>query len=158
MVGKLTVFEFLNYLRAFNAANYVKQHEFYAENVQMVLPDPRVGVLIGKDGIRAHYAPIHADARETVIPIIVLSDRGRIYLQMDTYFQYFSEVQHAIHNYHVIPGDVIRIRCAAMYELNEDGKMTKITCYLFEQDNLGQVDLKEKIIESENKADADLKL
>ncbi|CAK7228030.1 hypothetical protein SEUCBS140593_006776 [Sporothrix eucalyptigena] len=149
---------FLDYVRAFNAKDYPNQHAFYADDVKLVLPDPEIGTLEGKAGIMKHYAPVHASADETVVPIIVLCDRGKVFLQMDAYFLYKEEVQKAVHDYHVYPGDVVKISCCAIYDVNSEGKMTNITCHLLTEEKLGQVDIKEKIRESEGKADADLRL
>ncbi|KAH7136999.1 hypothetical protein B0J13DRAFT_560380 [Dactylonectria estremocensis] len=154
----LPVEDFLDYLRAFNEADYDKQHSFYSEDVTMVLPDPEIPKIMGSQGIKTHYKPIHADAKETVIPIIVLCDRGRVFLQMEAYFLYKNEVQKAVHDYHVHPGDVIRISCCAIYDLDSSSKIKTITCHLFQQELLGQVNLQAAIRESELKADADLRL
>ncbi|KAH8896902.1 hypothetical protein GQ53DRAFT_890378 [Thozetella sp. PMI_491] len=158
MTQNLPTAEFLNYIRAFNARDYAAQHAFYTDDVELVLPDTTVGTLKGKGGIMAHYGAIHANADETVVPLIVMSDRGRVFLQMEAYFYYKNEVEQAVHNYHVHPGDVIRIRCCAIYDLAEGGKMRRITCYLFGEELLGKVDVRDKIKESENRADADLRL
>lgn len=62
----ITKEEFLNYIRAFNAKDYDKQHAFYHENVELIIPDPAIGTLKGSDGIKEHYKPIHSHAEETV--------------------------------------------------------------------------------------------
>ncbi|KAF5012542.1 hypothetical protein FDECE_1409 [Fusarium decemcellulare] len=155
---KLDAQHFLGYMRAFNAADYPAQHAYYADDVELVLPDSAIPTLKGSSAIVDHYKPIHASADETVVPIIVLSDRGRLFLQMESYFHYKVEIKKAVHDYHVYPGDVVRIHCCAIYDLNDDGKMKRITCHLFSQELLGQVDIKEKIRESESRADADLRL
>ncbi|KAM5344660.1 hypothetical protein ACJ41O_013195 [Fusarium nematophilum] len=155
---KLDAQRFLGYIRAFNAADYPAQHAYYADGVELVLPDSAIPTLKGSSAIMEHYKAIHASADETVVPIIVLSDRGRLFLQMEAYFHYREEVEKAVHDYHVYAGDVVRIRCCAIYDLNDDGKMERITCYGFSQELLGQVDIKDKIRESESRADADLRL
>ena len=45
-----------------------------------------------------------------------------------------------------------------MYDMDEKGKMKRIVCHLFDQELLGQVDVKEKIQESTNRGDSDLRL
>ncbi|KAI1339813.1 hypothetical protein F5Y15DRAFT_382187 [Xylariaceae sp. FL0016] len=149
--------EFLDYLRAFNAQDYEKQHAFYADSIELVIPDPRIGTLKGKDGIRKHYKPIHDNAIETVVPIIVMSDRGRVFLQMETYFRYFNKTK-AVHDYDVVPGDVIKIHSCAIYDLDEQNKMTRITCHMFSEEKLGQVDVEAGIRDSQSRADPDLKI
>lgn len=158
MAPHLSISEFLEYIRAFNDADYEKQHSFYSEDVKMVIPDPAIGTLEGKAGIKEHYKPIHSAAKETVIPLIVMIDRGRIFLKMDAYFLYEKEVGRAVHDYHVYPGDVIKISCCAIYDLDSDGKMKTIHCYLFKPELLGKVDLKQCIRDSESSADPDLRL
>ncbi|KAL1847378.1 hypothetical protein Daus18300_013963 [Diaporthe australafricana] len=158
MTSKLDVSQFLEYLRAFNARDYETQHSFYAPQVELVLPDADIGTLKGSSAIMEHYRPIHENADEKVIPLIVMSDRGRIFLHMNAYFVYKNEVAKAVHDYHVHPGDVIKIDNCAIYDLDAQGKMKRITCRLFKQELLGQVDIKEKIRESESRADPDLRL
>lgn len=155
---KLSVPDFLDYIRAFNSKDYTKQHSYYSDTIELVIPDPRIGALKGKFGIATHYAHIHDNAEETVIPIIVLSDRGRVFFQMETYFHYFNATDRAVHDYTVVPGDVVKICSCAVYDLNQDGKMTRITCHLFSEEKLGKVDVKERIRDSESRADADLRL
>ena len=149
---------YLDYIRAFNKKDYPAQHAFYHDDVELILPDPAIGTLKGSSGIKTHYKPIHENADETVIPIIMMVDRGRLFLQMETYFVYKNEVQRAVHDYHVYPGDVIKITSCAIYDLDEQGKMKRIVCHLFNQELLGKVDVKEKIRDSESRADADLRL
>ncbi|KAH8773738.1 hypothetical protein F5883DRAFT_615265 [Diaporthe sp. PMI_573] len=158
MAPHLSVPDFLEYIRAFNDTDYDKQHSFYADDVKLVIPDPAIGTLEGKAGIRKHYQPIHAAAKEKVIPLIVMSDRGRVFLKMDAYFLYEKEVEKAVHDYHVYPGDVVKISNCAIYDLDEEGKMKTIHCYLFQQELLGKVDLKGCIRDSESRADPDLRL
>lgn len=158
MAPLLSVSDFLEYIRAFNDADYEKQHSFYSEDVKMVIPDPTIGTLEGKAGIQEHYKPIHSAAKEKVIPLIVMSDRGRIFLKMDAYFLYEKEVERAVHDYHVYLGDVIKISCCAIYDLDSDGKMKTIHCYLFKPELLGKIDLKQCIRDSESRADPDLRL
>ncbi|KAJ3549219.1 hypothetical protein NM208_g602 [Fusarium decemcellulare] len=155
---KLHAQDFLGYVRAFNSTNYPAQHAYYTNDVELVLPDPAIPTLKGSSAIMDHYKPIHASADEIVVPIIVMSDRGRLFLQMETYFHYKEEVKRAVHDYHVHAGDVVKIHCCAIYHLDDDGKMKRITCYGFSQELLGQVDIEEKIRESESRADADLRL
>lgn len=158
MAPHLSVPDFLEYIRAFNDANYEKQHAFYSEDVKFVVPDPAIGTLEGKAAIQNHYKPIHSAAKEKVIPLIVMSDRGRIFMKMNTYFLYEKEVERAVHDYHVYPGDIIKISNCAIYDLDSDGKMKTIHCYLFKQELLGKVDLKQCIRDSESRADPDLRL
>ncbi|KAI0484823.1 hypothetical protein GGR56DRAFT_680593 [Xylariaceae sp. FL0804] len=152
---RLEVSEFLDYLRAFNAQDYEAQHAFYSDNVELVIPDPRIGTLKGKSGIKKHYEPIHANATETVVPVIVLSDRGKVFLQMETYFRYFNAGK-AVHDYDVVPGDVVKIISCAVYDLDADNKMERITCHLFSEQKLGQVSVEEGIQDSQSRAAPDL--
>ncbi|KAI5922989.1 hypothetical protein F4810DRAFT_671191 [Camillea tinctor] len=154
---KFTLSEFLEYLRAFNARDYEKQHSFYAEGVELALPDPRVPVLKGSPAVKNHYNSIHADADEFVVPIVVLIDRGRVFLQMHAYFRYKNKAK-GVHGLDVNPGDVVKIDCGGLYDLDQNNKMSKITCYLFGEEFLGQQDVKEKIRESESRADPDLRI
>ena len=158
MSEKLDAIAFLDYLRAFNKADYSAQHSFYTDDVELVLPDPAIDTLKGKKAVLAHYQLIHASAKETVVPIIVLSDRNKIFLQMEAFFVYQREVEHAVHDYHVYPSDVIKISCCAVYDLDAEGKMKRITCHLFNQELLGKVDIENEIKESQSKADIDLRL
>lgn len=63
-----------------------------------------------------------------------------------------------MHDYHVYPGGVIKIENCAIYDLDEEGKMKAIHCYLFKQELLGKVDLVGCIRDSESRADPDLRL
>lgn len=162
MVGpgskNLTTEEFLDYLRAFNSTDYSNQHAFYSDDVVLILPDPAIPPLEGKEAIVRHYTPIHADADETVVPINIFCDRGRVAFFMESYFQYKREIKKAVHDYHVHPGDVLKITCLAVYDLDEDKKMKTIRCHLQKQELLGQVDLRACIRDSESRADPDIRL
>ncbi|KAH6974416.1 hypothetical protein BKA56DRAFT_619359 [Ilyonectria sp. MPI-CAGE-AT-0026] len=154
---RLEISEFLDYLRAFNKKDYDKQHAFYADNIQLIVPDPAIGTLKGSKGIMDHYGPVHANADEFVIPISVMSDRGKVFLQMESYFKYLNKAK-GVHDIDVVPGDIIKITTCALYDLDEQNKMTLIRCYLGSAEKLGQVDLKEVIRDSEGRASPDLRL
>jgi hypothetical protein len=155
----LTLNQFLDYIRAFNSRDYEKQHSYYASDVQLIIPDPAIGALHGSEGIKEHYAPIHAAATETVIPITVLVDRNKIFFEMEAYFQYFKATDRAVHGYKVEPGDVIKITSWALYDIDESGKMKRIVCNLFAQELIqGQGDVKGLIKDSESRADSDVRL
>lgn len=148
---------FLNYLRAFNKKDYAKQHAFYSQDVELILPDDAIPPLKGSKGIMDHYGRVHADANEYVIPISILSDRGKVFLEMEAYFEYFNEGK-AVHDIDVVPGDVVKITTCALYHLDEDNKMQRIRCYLGAAEKLGKVDLKERVRESQSRAAEDIRL
>ncbi|KAJ9149788.1 hypothetical protein NKR23_g4075 [Pleurostoma richardsiae] len=158
MSPKLTALQFLEYIRAFNKKDYPVQHAFYRDDVELMLPDPTVDSLKGKPAIIQHYNKIHEDAEEAVIPITILSDRNKIFMQMEAYFKFKKEVQRSVMDYHVHPGDVLKLTCCAIYDLDEEGKMKRIEGHLFNHELLGDVDMKEGIKESESRADEDLRL
>ncbi|KAI5917499.1 hypothetical protein F4810DRAFT_696172 [Camillea tinctor] len=158
MSVKVDAIKFLDYIRAFNNQDYPNQHEFYHDEVELCLPDPTVGTLKGKSAITKHYTMIHNDAEEAVIPIIVLSDRGKIFLLMETYFKFKREIEHSVLNHHVYPGDVLKLTSCAIYDINDEGKMRRITCYKVEDKILGDVSMKDAIKDSETRADPDLRL
>lgn len=106
----------------------------------------------------AHYKKIHAVCEEAVIPIIVVSDRNRIFFQMETYFKFTQEVERIVLDLHVYPGVVLKLSCCAVYDLDSEGKMREITGHLFGHEPLGDLDMKERIKDSESRADADLRL
>ncbi|PYI33180.1 hypothetical protein BP00DRAFT_132266 [Aspergillus indologenus CBS 114.80] len=87
-MASLSLRQFLEYIRAFNAKDYQKQHSFYHPDVRLVIPDPEVGTQVGSAGIMNHYAVLHATAEETVVPILVMIDQGHIFFVMETYFRY----------------------------------------------------------------------
>lgn len=153
----ITKEEFLNYIRAFNKRDYDKQHSFYHEKVELTIPDPAIGTLKGSNGIMEHYKPIHANADETVIPMVVMIDGNRIFFVMEAYFLYKNATDRAVHDYKVTPGDVLKITSWAIYDM-EDKKMKTITCNLFAEELLGKVDVNEHIRDSEKRADPDVRL
>ncbi|ETS79126.1 hypothetical protein PFICI_08979 [Pestalotiopsis fici W106-1] len=157
-VPYLSVQDLLDYLRAFNSRDYAAQHAFYAPDIELVIPDPEIGTLVGSAGVMKHYNVVHADAEENVIPLVVLSDRGNVFLQMESYFRYLKATNQTVHGYTVVPGDVTKISCCALYELDKGNKMKRITCFLFKQEKLGQVDVEERIRDTESRAQPDLKL
>ncbi|KAJ2892475.1 hypothetical protein MKZ38_009713 [Zalerion maritima] len=150
--------KFLEYIRAFDKRDYKVQHSFYSNNVQLILPDPAIPPLKGKDAIMAHYAPIHAAADEMVVPIVVMCDGKRVWFHMHAYFQYKQDVDKAVHDFQVKKGDILKIDNAAVYEIDENGLMERIECRLFGMDLLGQVDVKKYIKESESLADPEIRL
>ncbi|KAF9879656.1 hypothetical protein CkaCkLH20_03199 [Colletotrichum karsti] len=149
---------FLNYIRAFNAKDYAKQHAFYSEHIELKVPDNRVPALVGKSAIMEHYRPLHAAADETVVPLVVMCDRGRIFLFMETYFKYKTATAAGIGEFDLLPDDVVKVECFALYDLDDGNKMNCITCHLINVQKLGRVDLMEQIRDSETRADADLRL
>lgn len=158
MSSKLDGIKFLDYIRAFNNKDYPGQHAFYSDDVELALPDPTIDSLKGKAAIEEHYKKIHDIAEEAVIPIIVLSDRGRIFLQMEAYFKFKKEVEHSVLGLHVFQGDVLKLTTCAIYDLDEQGKMQRIKCHLFSHELFGDVDMKARIKDSESRADPDLRL
>lgn len=87
-MSSLSLSNFLKYIKAFNAKDYTTQHTFYHPSVTLTLPDPQIGTLHGSFGKSTHYASVHAHARETVVPMIVLIDSklNRIFFSMEAYF------------------------------------------------------------------------
>ena len=157
MPSLLSLKEFLKYISAFNARDYQLQHSFYHDDVKMVIPDPEIGTLFGSTGIMTHYRMVHADAQETVVPMFVMIDEKRIFLSMEAYFYYTRATDKAVHGHTVKPGDVIRVRVWAIYDM-QDGKMACITCCNALGDEfLGQVDVDELITDSWSRADDDVK-
>ncbi|KAJ5949702.1 hypothetical protein N7454_001286 [Penicillium verhagenii] len=147
---------FLKYLEAFNSKDYHVQHSYYHQDVTLVIPDPEIGTLIGSTGIMRHYAMVHADARETVVPMFVMFDGPRIFLSMEAYFLYTRVTENAVHSHKVKAGDVIRVKVWAIYDM-VDGKMAKITCNALSDEFLGQVDVDELIQESWSRSDENVK-
>lgn len=156
MPPSLSLKDFLKYISAFNAKDYELQHSFYHKDIKMVIPDPEIGNLVGSIGIMNHYAVLHADARETVVPMFVMIDEKRIFFSMEAYFNYTRATNKAVHSHKVKAGDVIRIRVWAVYDM-QDGEMARITCNALGDEFLGQVDVDELIAESWSHADGDVK-
>ncbi len=156
-MSNLTRIEFLDYIRAFNEKDYDKQHAFYHESVELVIPDPKVGTLKGSSGIMQHYASVHALADETVIPMVVMAERDKLFLLMEAYFKYKRDTDQAVHEHNVRQGDVLKVTVWALYGM-EGKKMKHITCNLFKDELLGQVDIKACVRDSESRAEPDLRL
>ncbi|RAH46896.1 nuclear transport factor 2 family protein [Aspergillus brunneoviolaceus CBS 621.78] len=155
-MASLSLRQFLEYIRAFNAKDYQKQHSFYHPDVRLVLPDPEVGTLVGSEGIMNHYAVLHATAEETVVPILVMVDQGRIFFVMETYFRYCQATDRAVHGYNAQAGDVIKVTVWALYDM-DGGKMKHITCNGLHHEFLGTADVNLPINESWSRADSTVK-
>ncbi|KAJ5134029.1 hypothetical protein N7448_000949 [Penicillium atrosanguineum] len=153
----LSLKEFLMYIAAFNARDYKLQHSFYHDDLKMVIPDPEIGTLFGSTGIMNHYDLVHADAQETVVPMFVIINENRIFLSMEAYFFYTRATDKAVHSHKVKPGDVIRVKVWAVYDM-QDGKMACITCNALGDEFLGEVDVDELITISWSRADDDVKI
>ncbi|KAJ5359095.1 uncharacterized protein N7496_011508 [Penicillium cataractarum] len=148
--------DFLNYMRAFNAHDFETQYNFYADDVTLHIPDPKTGMLRGKDGIRGHYMPLFDVCDEYVVPMVVMNDAHKIFFIMESYFVY-KTAREGVFGYPVEAGDIIKIRVWAYYEV-ENGKMQRIVCNLFQSWFLGKVDIRELIRESESRAEPDLRI
>ncbi|CAI7577348.1 unnamed protein product [Penicillium manginii] len=148
-MAAITRANFLEYMRAFNAHDFEKQYSFYAEDVTLHIPDPKTGMLYGKDGIRGHYLPLFDVCDEYVVPMVVMNDSHKVLLIMESYFVYNSKLE-GVFGYAVEEGDIIKIRVWAYYEI-ENGKMQRIWF-------LGKGDIQELIRESESRAEPDLKI
>lgn len=70
---------------------------------------------------------------------------------METYFKFRKEVNQTVSNYHVQPGDVLKLTCCAIYDLDKEGKMKLITGHLFSHELLADVDMKKRIRDSESR-------
>jgi hypothetical protein len=148
--------EFINYMRAFNAHDFEKQYSFYADDVTLHIPDPKTGMLHGKEGIRGHYLPLFDVCDEYVVPMVVMNDGHKILLIMESYFVYKKQLE-GVFGYPVEEGDIIKIRVWAYYEI-ENGKMQRIVCNLFQSWFLGKGDIRELVRESESRAEPDLRI
>jgi len=152
MAHTLSLKEFLQYIKAFNAKDYTTQHNFYHKNVTLTIPDPEIGTLIGSKGVMDHYSMVHADANETIVPMIVMIDEKRIFFSMEAYFYYLRATENAVHSHKVQAGDVIRVKVWAIYDM-KNGKMEKITCNALCDELLGQVDVEKMVRESWSRVD-----
>ena len=148
--------EFLEYMRAFNAHDFEKQYSYYHEDVTLHIPDPKSGMLHGKEGIRGHFMPLFDVCDEYVVPMIVMNDAHKVLLIMESYFVYKEDME-GVFGYQVQKGDIIKIRVWG-YFVVEEKRFKSIVCNLFQKELLGKVDVREFIRESESRAEADLKL
>ncbi|KAL2829139.1 hypothetical protein BJY01DRAFT_255100 [Aspergillus pseudoustus] len=103
-----------------------------------------------------HYSSLHADAHEHVIPINILIDRGKVFLEMEVYFKYLNRVKGVLAA-DVDPGDIIKISTCTLYHLDEESKMSRIQCYVGKGEYLGKVDLDKRIQESRGRASEDIR-
>ncbi|KAI1842672.1 hypothetical protein JX265_002723 [Neoarthrinium moseri] len=156
MSTQITRKEFLEYVRAFNAHDFDKQYSYYDDDVILDLPDPQTGKLRGKKGIMAHYAPLFEVAEEVLVPMHLAVDGDNIFYVMESYFCYNKKLDHGVFGYPVEPGDIIKIRVWAHYQI-KNKKMYYITCNLFQKWFLGKVSLKEAVAESRTRADDEFK-
>lgn len=156
MAPSLSLKESLNYIKAFNAKDYPLQHSFYDKDVTLTIPDPEIGTLVGSKGVMDHYSGVHAKARETVVPMIVMMDEKRIFFSMEAYFYYLIATDDAVHSHKVNSGDVIRVKVWALYDM-KDGKMAKIVCNALGDELLGQVNVDDMIKESWSRVDDTIK-
>lgn len=148
---------FVSYIRSFNTRAYTQQHSFYAEDIVMILPDPAIPPLKGKDAISQHYSGVHGLADETVVPMVVVTEGDHIFFEMEVYFKYKTATTEGVHGQTVKQGDVFKVVVWALYAINEDGKMQSIRCNLWEEKLLGPVDLEPLIRESKTRAQGDLR-
>lgn len=148
--------EFLEYILAFNLADYKKQHSFYTKDVTLTLPDPAIPTIHGSEGILKHYAPLHDKAIEKIVPMVLMNEDDKIFYMMESYFR-FKKPTNMLHGFDVKEGDVVKITCSAYYKL-EGKKMKSILCGLYKQEHLGQVDLAPLIEESQSRAESDLRI
>lgn len=149
--------DFLSYIQAFNTRNYEHQHSFYAPDVVMILPDPAIPPLEGSEAITKHYSGVHGVAKETLVPMVVMNDRDRVFFLMEVYFQYLVDTDEGVHSQKVKKDDVFKVTVWALYDIDEAGKMATIRCNLWEERMYGQVDVAPLIEESRSRAQADLR-
>lgn len=71
--------EFLSYIRAFNEKDYEKQYSFYHDDVALHIPDPQIGTLHGKEGIRGHFLPLFDQCEERIVPMVIVSDGSNVF-------------------------------------------------------------------------------
>ncbi|KXT15191.1 hypothetical protein AC579_3941 [Pseudocercospora musae] len=155
--ARLSREDFLAYIQHFNTRNYENQHSFYAKDVVLILPDPAIPPLQGSEAIAAHYSGVHSLAHETVVPMVVMNDCEHVFFVMEVYFKYIVDTDQGVHSQTVKKDDVFKVTVWALYDIDEQGKMARIRCNLWEEKLLGQVDVDELIQESKSRAQLDLR-
>lgn len=123
----------------------------------MTLPDPAVAPLKGPAAIAKHYSGVHGVAQETVVPMVVMNDKDKVFFEMEVYFKYITDTDEGVHSQKVKKGDVFKVTVWALYDLDERGRMLTIRCNLWEEKMLGQVDVEPLIRESRSRAQEDLR-
>lgn len=148
--------DFLSYIHSFNTRNYAHQHSYYAHDVVMTLPDPAIPPLKGPEAIAKHYEGVHGLAQETVVPMVVMNDGDKVFFEMDVYFKYVKDTDQGVHSTKVLKDDVFKVTVWALYDINEEGKMLRIRCNLWEEKLLGQMNVDQLVSESRSRAQTDL--
>lgn len=71
--------------------------------------------------------------------------------------RYTCETDQGVHGMTAKTGDVFKVTVWALYDIDEQGKMSRIRCNLWEEKMLGQVDKEQRVRESKSRAQEDLR-
>lgn len=71
--------------------------------------------------------------------------------------RYTCDTDRGVHGTTAKEGDVFKVVVWALYDIEEEGKMSRIRCSLWEEKMLGQVDVKAYVSESKSRAQEDLR-
>lgn len=95
-------------MRAFNAHDFEKRYSYFHDDVKLHIPDPKTGMLHGKEGIRGHFMPLFDVCDEYVVPMIIMNDAHKVLLIMAPYIVYNEDME-CVFEYQVQKGDIIKI-------------------------------------------------
>lgn len=143
-------------MRAFNAHDFDKQYSFNANDVSLHIPDPKTGMLHGKEGIRRLYLALFETCDEYVVPMVLMNDAHKVFLVMESYFVYKEKLE-GVFEYQLEKGDISRFAFGPTTRI-ENGKMQSIVCNLFQSWFLGKDDIRALARESGSRAERDLKV
>lgn len=137
-----TVERFLDYIRAFNAHDYDRQHAFYAPDVVLHLPAAeKLPPLVGSKGIKSHYLPLFEKFVEIITPmeLVIGDDNERLFFIMETCFEAKEDIvgQSPGAVFGVKKGGIVRLSVWAFYVLGSDGLMKDIRVIQSNAEDLG---------------------
>ncbi|KAF6824820.1 hypothetical protein CMUS01_10088 [Colletotrichum musicola] len=152
---------------------------WYAPDVTMVtgLDTTLDGeILKGHDEIKMHYEALHDQAEILLVPVLAVSDRGRITVYTETYYKWLGKVEDDAKDRNVEPpfvrimeddakddiveppfvgwpavsyGDVLKSREVVVFDLNDEMKVKRVEWRQLGMDLLGKVSLDAQARKSE---------
>ena len=108
---------FRRYVAHFNAGDYDRVAEFYADDVELAFPDGRT--VTGRDGIVAFYRPIHRAVHELLDIRFLLTGADRVAAELYTEFRCVQDMP-TFPGRPLAAGDVLRLTSFVHYDVADD--------------------------------------
>ncbi|KAL0942026.1 uncharacterized protein CTRU02_204789 [Colletotrichum truncatum] len=135
--------------------DYSAIEKWYTSDVTMVVAlDATLDgeVLYGQEEVIQYFKTIHKQVDIGVVPVLTISDRGRITCYAESYYRWMGCGELSVPPFVGWPvvsrGDVLKVREVVVFDLNEEMKVRRVEWRFMETESLGQVSIEGSAKES----------